>query len=90
MACPNFVFGVLNGTSGYEYPNIPRQVVPGSEWITSLFGNYFVEHRMPWDGKAFNGRSDYVNNSAHTIHIPHTTHSSARFLTAIASPRALL
>ena len=59
MACPNFLFGVLNGTSGYEYSNIPPKVVPGSEWLTSLFASYFTSHQLPWDGKAFNGRSDY-------------------------------
>ena len=59
MACPNFVFGVLNGTSGYEYPNIPPPVVPGSEWLTALFSGYFTSRSLPWDGKAFNGRSDY-------------------------------
>ena len=59
VACSNFVFGVLNGTSGYDYSNIPPAVVPGSQWITTLFANYFVQYNMPWDGKAFNGRSDY-------------------------------
>ena len=60
VACPNFVFGVLNGSSGADFPTtIPASVLPGSIALTNLFSEYFVANRMPWDGKAFNGRSDY-------------------------------
>ena len=59
LACPNFVFGVLNGTSGYQFSNIPPAVIPGSEWLTTLYGAHFTANNMPWDGKNFNGGSDY-------------------------------
>ena len=60
IACPNFVFGVLNGSSGADFPaTIPASVLNGSSALTSMYAQYFVDRRMPWDGKAFNGRSDY-------------------------------
>ena len=51
---------MLNGSSGADFPTtIPASVLPGSTALTNLFSSYFVSHNLPWDGKPFNGRSDY-------------------------------
>ena len=54
------MFGVLNGSSGADFPStIPASVLPGSIALTNLYRDYFVSQSLPWDGKQFNGRSDY-------------------------------
>ena len=58
-ACPNFVFGILNGSTGVNTSSIPPAVIPGSEAITRLFVDWFEGRHLPWDSKTLNGGSDY-------------------------------
>ncbi|CAF1107460.1 unnamed protein product [Adineta ricciae] len=57
LASPNYIFGIYDGRTAKN--DTPAQALPGSNKITSLFREWFVEQHLPWDYTDFSGRSDY-------------------------------
>ncbi|CAF1108808.1 unnamed protein product [Adineta ricciae] len=57
LASPNYIFGIYDGRTAKN--DTPAQALPGSNKITSLFRDWFVEQHLPWDYTDFSGRSDY-------------------------------
>ncbi len=49
LGSPNFIFGIYDG----------RRATPGSQKVTTLFRDCFIQQNLPWDYTPFDGRSDY-------------------------------
>ncbi|CAF0838016.1 unnamed protein product [Rotaria sordida] len=54
---PNFIFGIYDANTASNAT--PPQAIPGSKKVTELYRNWFIGQNLPWDYRAFNGRSDY-------------------------------
>ncbi|CAF4156158.1 unnamed protein product [Adineta steineri] len=57
LGSPNYIFGIYNGHTAA--PNTPAQALPGSNEITTLFRDWFIRQKLPWNHTDFSGRSDY-------------------------------
>ena len=57
LGSPNFMFGIYDGRTAPA--DTPSQARPGSDKITQLFIDWFIEQNLPWDYTDFSGRSDY-------------------------------
>ncbi|CAF2850201.1 unnamed protein product [Rotaria sp. Silwood2] len=57
LGSPNFMFGIYDGRTVKN--NNPSSVIPGSNKISALFRDWFIQHDLPWDFADFDGRSDY-------------------------------
>ncbi len=57
LASPNYLFGIYDGRTARN--DTPSQALPGSNKITALFRDWFIEQSLPWDYTDFSGRSDY-------------------------------
>ncbi len=57
LGSPNYIFGIYDGRTANN--NTPSQALPGSNKITALFKDWFVQENLPWDYTDFSGRSDY-------------------------------
>ncbi len=49
LGSPNFIFGIYDG----------RTVNSGSNKVTELFRDWFIQENLPWDYTDFDSRSDY-------------------------------
>ena len=57
LGSPNYIFGIYDGRTA---PNgTEPRVLPGSNKISGLFRDWFIDHDLPWDYTDFSGRSDY-------------------------------
>ncbi|CAF3876107.1 unnamed protein product [Rotaria sp. Silwood2] len=56
-ASPNFIFGIYDANTAPS--ETPPQAIPGSKKVTELYRDWFIRQNLPWDYRAFNGRSDY-------------------------------
>ncbi|CAF3463202.1 unnamed protein product [Rotaria sp. Silwood1] len=54
---PNFIFGIYDANTAPS--ETPPQAIPGSIKVTELYRDWFIGQNLPWDYRAFNGRSDY-------------------------------
>ncbi|CAF0863765.1 unnamed protein product [Rotaria sordida] len=54
---PNFIFGIYDANTASNAT--PPQAIPGSKKVTELYRDWFIGQNLPWDYRAFNGRSDY-------------------------------
>ena len=57
LASPNYIFGIYDGRTAKNGTS-PRAVL-GSNKITALFRDWFIQQNLPWDYTDFSGRSDY-------------------------------
>jgi aminopeptidase S len=57
LGSPNFIFGIYDGKTAPT--TTPAAAKPGSNKMTTLFQNWFVNKKLPWDYTRFDGRSDY-------------------------------
>ncbi|CAF3546806.1 unnamed protein product [Rotaria socialis] len=57
LGSPNFIFGIYDGRTIRN--NNPPSAIPGSNKISALFRDWFIQHYLPWDFSDFDGRSDY-------------------------------
>ncbi len=57
LGSPNYIFGIYDGRTANAAT--PPLALPGSNKITALFRDWFVQQNLPWDYTDFSGRSDY-------------------------------
>ncbi len=57
LGSPNYIFGIYDGKTANN--DTPSKALPGSNKITALFKDWFVQQNLPWDYTDFSGRSDY-------------------------------
>jgi Zn-dependent M28 family amino/carboxypeptidase len=57
LGSPNYMFGIYDGRTAKN--DTPSEARPGSDKITALFKDWFVQQNLPWDYTDFSGRSDY-------------------------------
>ena len=57
LGSPNYIFGIYDGRTARN--DTPPQALPGSNKISGLFRDWFVQQGLPWDFTDFSGRSDY-------------------------------
>ena len=57
LGSPNFIFGIYDGRTANN--NTPTQALPGSNKVTNLFREWFIQQNFPWTYTDFSGRSDY-------------------------------
>jgi aminopeptidase Y len=57
LGSPNYFFGIYDGRTARN--DTPSKALPGSNKITALFREWFIEQGLPWDYTDFSGRSDY-------------------------------
>ena len=57
LGSPNFIFGIYDGRTARN--DTPATALAGSNRITALFKDWFVEQKLPWTYTDFSGRSDY-------------------------------
>lgn len=57
IGSPNFIFAIYNGNTAPV--TTPSSAKPGSNKMTILFRDWFVQHNLPYDYTNFDGRSDY-------------------------------
>ncbi|CAF1199447.1 unnamed protein product [Rotaria sordida] len=57
IASPNFIFAIYDGKTAPT--NTPAAAKPGSIQMTTLFQDWFIGNKFPWDYTTFDGRSDY-------------------------------
>ncbi|CAF1474562.1 unnamed protein product, partial [Adineta steineri] len=57
LGSPNYIFGIYDGQTANN--DTPSQALPGSNKITTLFRDWFISQKLPWNHTDFSGRSDY-------------------------------
>ncbi len=57
LGSPNYIFGIYDGRTANAAT--PASALPGSNKITGLFRDWFIQQNLPWDYTDFSGRSDY-------------------------------
>ena len=57
LGSPNYFFGIYDGRTAKN--DTPAQALPGSNKITDLYKEWFIQQNLPWDYTDFSGRSDY-------------------------------
>ncbi|CAF3735206.1 unnamed protein product [Rotaria sp. Silwood1] len=57
IGSPNFIFGIYDGKTATS--TTPAVAKPGSNKMTTLFQDWFVGNKYPYDYTNFDGRSDY-------------------------------
>jgi hypothetical protein len=57
LGSPNYFFGIYDGNTARN--DTPSRARPGSNRITALFRDWFIEQNLPWNYTDFSGRSDY-------------------------------
>ena len=46
LGSPNYIFGIYDGRTATN--DTPSQALPGSNKITALFKDWFVQQSLPW------------------------------------------
>jgi Zn-dependent M28 family amino/carboxypeptidase len=57
LGSPNYIFGIYDGRTARN--DTPSRALPGSNKISALFRDWFIQQNLPWDYTDFSGRSDY-------------------------------
>ena len=57
LGSPNYFFGIYDGRTAKN--DTPAQALLGSNKITDLYKEWFIQQNLPWDYTDFSGRSDY-------------------------------
>jgi Zn-dependent M28 family amino/carboxypeptidase len=57
LGSPNYMFGIYDGRTARN--TTPSAALPGSNKITALYRDWFIQQNLPWDYTDFSGRSDY-------------------------------
>ena len=58
LASSNYIFGIYDGQTASNIT--PARALPGSNKITTLFRDWFLRNKLPWDPADFDGLSDHI------------------------------
>ena len=57
-ASPNFIFGIYDAKTASNETSSAAALL-GSQKVTDLYRDWFMQQNLPWDFRDFNSRSDY-------------------------------